>query len=59
MTLGRAIRLVRPKNKGDVVDARLCKGANGLVYVLTLLARNGKVTIATVDAANGHLLGGV
>jgi uncharacterized membrane protein YkoI len=31
---------------------------DGLVYVLTLLSRNGKVTRATVDAANGTIVGG-
>ena len=30
----------------------------GLVYVLTVLARNGKVTQARVDASDGHWLGG-
>ena len=56
--LAQAIRIIRPKNKGDVVRARLCRGPNGLVYVLTLLSRNGKVTRATVDAANGTIVGG-
>lgn len=56
--LAQAIRTVRPRAKSEVVRARLCRGPNGLVYVLTLLSRSGKVTSATVDAANGHLLGG-
>ena len=38
---------------------RLCRlEPKGLVYVLTVLARNGKVTQARVDAADGHWLGG-
>jgi hypothetical protein len=52
-----------------VVNARLCRqdigpatagtgATKGLVYVLTVLARNGKVTQARVDAADGHWLGG-
>ena len=30
----------------------------GLVYVLTVLARDGKVTEAMVDASDGHWLDG-
>jgi uncharacterized membrane protein YkoI len=56
--LAQAIHTIRPKNKGEVVSARLCRGPDGLVYVLTLLSRNGKVTRTTVDAANGTVLGG-
>jgi uncharacterized membrane protein YkoI len=42
----------------ELVRARLCRRGDGLVYVLTLLARNGKVTRATVDAANGEVING-
>jgi len=43
----------------SVVGARLCRQEpKGLVYVLTALARNGKVTQARVDAADGHWPGG-
>ena len=42
----------------EVVRARLCHRGEGLVYVLTLLARSGKVTSATVDAGNGELING-
>lgn len=55
--LARAIRAAHAR-RIDVVDARLCHGPKGLVYVLTLLAQNGKVTRATVDAASGMLTGG-
>jgi uncharacterized membrane protein YkoI len=56
--LGRAMRTVRAKLPGEVVNARLCQQARGLVYVLTVLSRNGKVTQARVDAADGHWLDG-
>jgi hypothetical protein len=67
--LARAMRVVKAKIAGEVVNARLCRletaatsstGAvtKGLVYVLTVLARNGKVTQARVDASDGHWLGG-
>ncbi len=42
----------------EVVRAQLCPRDAGLVYVLTLLARSGKVTRVTVDAANGELING-
>jgi hypothetical protein len=55
--LSKAIRAARAR-KIDVVDAKLCKGPKGLVYLLTLLAQDGKVTRATVDAASGLLTDG-
>jgi len=39
-----------------VVRAQLCYEAKGLVYVLTVLARDGKVTRARIDASNGGLI---
>jgi uncharacterized membrane protein YkoI len=56
--LARAMRVVRSKVAGEVVNARLCRQEKGLVYVLTVLSRNGKVTQARVDAADGGWLGG-
>ena len=57
--LAEAMKTVRPRHKGELVRARLCQGQDGgLVYVLTLLARNGKVTRATVDANSGNLISG-
>jgi uncharacterized membrane protein YkoI len=43
---------------GEVVRARLCRQERGLVYVLTVLAQDGKVTQARVDAADGQWLEG-
>jgi len=43
---------------GELVRARLCRRDGGLVYVLTLLGRSGKVVQTTVDAANGEVIGG-
>ena len=51
------MHVVKAKIPGDVVKARLCRQEKGLVYVLTVLARNGKVMQARVDAADGHWLG--
>ena len=60
VTLAAAIRSVRGSVRGrgarEVVKARLCREPNGLVYVLTVLARNGKVTHAVVDASSGKIV---
>src|ERR1700719_3125934 len=57
--LDTALRAVRSKMPGTLVRARLCRGNDGLVYVLTVLARDGKVAQLTVDAAKGTLAGGL
>jgi uncharacterized membrane protein YkoI len=61
--LAKAIRAVRgrgaarPRGAGrEVVKARLCREPKGLVYRLTVLARDGTVTQATVDAATGSVV---
>ena len=57
--LAHAIKALHRHRHGvDVVRARLCRHGEGLAYVLTLLSRSGKVTRATVDAANGELING-
>jgi len=56
--LAQAMRVVKARLRGEVVKARLCRQEPGLVYVLTVLARDGKVTQARVDAADGHWLEG-
>jgi uncharacterized membrane protein YkoI len=57
--LDTALRAVRSKMAGTLVRARLCHGNDGLVYVLTVLARDGKVARLTVDAVKGSLVGGL
>ncbi|HWL31936.1 MAG TPA: hypothetical protein VNQ50_07355 [Xanthobacteraceae bacterium] len=61
VTLAAAIRSARGSVRGrgarEVVRARLCREPNGLVYLLTLLARDGKVTHAVVDASSGKVVG--
>jgi uncharacterized membrane protein YkoI len=59
ISLGRAIRYAhRHGYRGEVLRARLCHRNERLGYVLTLLARNGKVRRVTVDAANGRIISG-
>jgi hypothetical protein len=49
MTLSAALRSAHVR-RSELIDARLCRGPNGLFYLLTLLPRDGKVRRATVDA---------
>jgi len=56
--LARAMHVAKAKVPGEVVKARLCRQELRLVYVLTVLARDGKVTQARVDAADGQWLEG-
>jgi hypothetical protein len=55
--LATAIRSAKTRMPGTVVRARLCQDKVGLVYVLTVLARDGKVARLTVDAAKGTVVG--
>jgi uncharacterized membrane protein YkoI len=59
--LGKAMRAAKAHLPGEVVRARLCKeGKEGkeLVYVLTVLGHDGKVTLATIDGTSGALIPG-
>jgi uncharacterized membrane protein YkoI len=60
VTLAAAIRSARGSVRGhgarEVVRARLCREEKGLVYLLTLLARDGKVTHTEVDATSGKVV---
>jgi uncharacterized membrane protein YkoI len=57
--LEAAIHAAKRRMPGTVVRARLCHGSDGLVYVLTVLAHDGKVARLTVDAVKGTLVGGL
>ena len=53
--LAAALKTMRSR-RGQVVRAQLCREAKGLVYVLTVLARDGRVTHARVEASSGGLI---
>jgi uncharacterized membrane protein YkoI len=53
--LSRVLRQVKPR--GELIRVRLCERDGHLVYLLTLLARDGKVAQASIDATSGALLG--
>jgi len=59
LKLAAAIHAVKNRMPGTLVRARLCHGHDGLVYVLTVLSHDGKVTRLTVDAVKGTLVGGL
>ena len=54
--LSKAIRALRVR-RAEVVRASLCDRGGRLVYVLTVLGRDGKVMRATIDAGNGAVIG--
>jgi len=60
VTLAQAIRSARGTVRGrgarEVLNAKLCREEKGLVYLLTVLARDGKVTHLTVDATSGKVV---
>ena len=51
------MRTVKGRSNRDVIRVVLCRSPKGLVYVLTLLGRDGKVTRTTVDATSGLVVG--
>lgn len=58
--LAAAIKSLRAHgHRAEVVRAALCERGEKLVYMLTLLARSGKVSRATIDAANGEPINGL
>jgi len=57
--LARAVHDVHSRAAGaEVVGARLCLRDGQLVYLLTVLTRDGKVIRASVNAASGALMDG-
>jgi uncharacterized membrane protein YkoI len=57
--LAVAIHAAKVRMPGTVVRALLCHGSDGLVYMLTVLAHDGKVARIAVDAVKGTLVGGL
>jgi len=57
--LAAARRMLRQRMGGELVRARLCHEAGRLIYLLTVLTRDGKVRRVTVDATNGTVIGGL
>lgn len=54
--LGKVIEAAKAHINGEVVGAKLCNHGKELVYVLTVLAHDGKVTKATFDGTSGAVI---
>jgi hypothetical protein len=54
--LGFALRAIRAQDGDEMLRAELCRNSSGLVYVLTILSRSGKVSRAVVDARTGAVV---
>ena len=54
--LAKAARAVMHGRGDDLLHARLCERDGRLVYLLTVLARGGKVLRVAVDAGSGTLI---
>ncbi len=55
ISLAQALKLLHEQRRySEVLRARLCRRNGRLAYVLTLIGRNGKVAVVTIDAANGE-----
>lgn len=52
-----ALRVARATVAAEPVRARLCRRDGTLVYVITALAKDGKVTRIKLDAGTGRVLG--
>jgi len=57
LRLAAAVYGLRSSVPGILLHARLCRRPEGFVYVLTVLAHDGKVKHVIVDAAKGTLVG--
>jgi hypothetical protein len=56
ITLARTLSIVRKRAAGDVIRAQLCRERAGLVYVVTVITRNGKVVRVRVNASSGAII---
>jgi uncharacterized membrane protein YkoI len=54
--LANVRKSVRAKVPGEMVRARLCQEPERLIYLLTVLPRDGKVRRVIVDAKNGAVV---
>lgn len=52
-----ALRAAKSAVAAEPVRARLCRREGVLVYVITALAKDGKVTRITLEAETGRVLG--
>jgi hypothetical protein len=51
-----ALKYAAAQRKAEALSARLCRSAEGLVYIITLLHRDGRLVHVEVEAATGKLV---
>jgi uncharacterized membrane protein YkoI len=56
LPLATVRRAVRKRVPGDAVRVRLCLDSDRLIYLLTVLPRDGKVRRVIIDARNGSVI---
>lgn len=52
----RAIHAAKTARPGEVVKARLCKQDGSYLYLVTMLAKDGKIRILEVDGRSGTVI---
>jgi uncharacterized membrane protein YkoI len=52
----QALRLARSTIGGDAIRASLCRTEGGLIYVITVLARDGKLERVRIKGETGEYL---
>jgi uncharacterized membrane protein YkoI len=56
LPLATVRRAIRGRVPGELLRAQLCQEPQRLIYLLTVLARDGKVRRAIVEAKNGAVV---
>jgi len=56
VALHDVVRSARGAGHADLISARLCETDGNMVYMITMLGREGKVMRLTVDARTGNLI---
>jgi uncharacterized membrane protein YkoI len=56
LPLATVRRTVRSRVPGEALHARLCLDSDRLIYLLTVLPRDGKVRRVMVDARSGNVI---
>lgn len=56
LPLAQAQRNLRPEQRGEVINARLCRAGGNLLYLLTVVDRRGKVTRVRIEASTGQVV---
>ena len=52
----KAMQIARNRISGEIVKARLCPDGEQLIYLLTLLDKNGQISVMGMEARTGHIL---